>query len=88
MPYRLTVSIIDPGDKLIHVEHLFYGATEADARKSRAHHLQTCSYFAATERDGYTDEVMEQIPSSEWPQPEPADGPVIDMEPVEDDEED
>lgn len=83
MAYRLTVAIIDPGDKKIHVEHLFYGHTELEARTAKAHHLESCSYYRDAERDGYTDEEMEQIPNREWPQAEEVAGRVIDMEPEE-----
>lgn len=79
MAYRITVSIIDPGDRKIHVEHLFYGATESDALTAKRHHLQSCSYFRDAERDGFTDEEIEEIADRDWPQPTPV-SDVIDME--------
>jgi hypothetical protein len=80
MAYKLTVFIVDPGDKKIHVEHNFYGKDRAEAETMRDHHLQTCEYFRNAENSGYTDEQGENIDNSEWPEAEETDARVIDME--------
>jgi len=77
--YRITVYIVDPGDKRIHVEHIFYGADRAEAEKMKAHHLAACEYFRHAEASGFTDERGESIPESEWPEAEETDGDVIDV---------
>jgi hypothetical protein len=81
MAHRITVWIVDPGDKKIHVEHVFYGKDKAEAERMKAHHLDACSYFRQAETAGYTDEEAEEIPNSEWPAAEETDGDVIDVEP-------
>ena len=80
MAYKLTVYIVDPGDRKIHVEHVFYGKDRAEAEQMKAHHLEACEYFRAAENSGYTDEQGEHIDLSEWPVAEEAEGRVIDME--------
>jgi hypothetical protein len=82
MPYKITVYIVDPGDKRIHVEHSFYGKNRAEAEQMKAHHLQACEYFRAAESAGMTDETAEEIDADEWPEAEEDDGDVIDMEPT------
>jgi hypothetical protein len=79
MAFRLTVYIIDPGDKRIHVEHVFYGKNRAEAEKMKEHHLQACTYFRSAESNGYTDERGEDIDESEWPVAEETGGDIIDV---------
>lgn len=79
MAYRITVYIVDPGDKRIHVEHSFYGKDRAEAERMKAHHLQACEYFRAAETAGYTDERSEEIDTDEWPTAEETNGDVIDV---------
>jgi len=81
MAYSITVYIMDPGDKKIHVEHVFYGKDKAEAERMKAHHLQACEYFRAAEAAGLTDEHGEEIEQDEWPEAEEDAGDVIDMEP-------
>ncbi len=80
MAHRITVYIVDPGDKKIHVEHTFYGKNRAEAEQMKAHHLAACEYFRAAEAAGNTDEQEEEIDHDEWPVAEESDGDVIDME--------
>jgi hypothetical protein len=80
--YRITVYIVDPGDKKIHVEHSFYGKDQAEAERMKAHHLQACEYFRAAENSGYTDEAGEEIPNHEWPRAEEIGGDIIDLPPA------
>lgn len=82
MAYLITVYIMDPGDNKIHVEHRFYGKDRAEAQQMKAHHLTACEYFRAAENGGLTYEETEEIPQSDWPEPEEDDGDVIDMEPA------
>lgn len=79
MAFLVTVYIIDPGDKKIHVEHRFYGKDRAEAERMKAHHLQACGYFRTAENGGFTYEETEEIDSDEWPEPEEIDGDVIDV---------
>jgi hypothetical protein len=80
MAYRITVFIVDPGDKKVHVEHNFYGKDRAEAERMKAHHLDACSYFRAAEAAGLTDEEGEDIDSVEWPEAEEdGDSDVIDV---------
>lgn len=80
MAYKITVYIVDPGDKKVHVEHSFYGKDRAEAERMKAHHLDACSYFRAAETSGYTDERTEEIDLDEWPQAEEEGARTIDME--------
>lgn len=80
MAYKLTVYIVDPGDKKIHVEHSFYGKTRAEAEQMKAHHLAECAYFRAAESAGNTDEQGEEIDIEEWPVAEEDGADVLDME--------
>jgi hypothetical protein len=80
MAYKITVYIVDPGDKKIHVEHSFYGKDRAEAEKMKAHHLQACEYFRAAETSGYTDETAEEIDEDDWPEVEEEGARIIDME--------
>jgi hypothetical protein len=82
MAYRITVFIVDPGDKKVHVEHNFYGKDRAEAERMKAHHLDACAYFRAAEAGGFTDETSESIPDDEWPEAEESDSDVIDMEEI------
>jgi hypothetical protein len=78
--YALTVYIMDPGDKKIHVEHTFYGKNRAEAEQMKAHHLQTCEYFKKAEAAGLTDEHGMEISQDDWPEAEETDdGDVIDV---------
>jgi hypothetical protein len=78
--YKITVYIVDPGDKKIHVEHSFYGKDRAEAQQMKAHHLQACEYFRAAEANGMTDEQSEEIDHEDWPVAEEEGVDVIDME--------
>lgn len=80
MAYKITVYIVDPGDKKIHVEHSFYGKDRAEAEQMKAHHLQACEYFRAAETSGYTDEEAREIDRDEWPEAEEEGTRTIDME--------
>ena len=80
MAHRLTVYIIDPVDKKIYVQHVFYGRTRLDAENTKARHLAGCEYFRAAEAAGMTDEEHEEIHQSEWPVAEPEGVTTIDME--------
>jgi len=79
--YALTVYIMDPGDKKIHVEHVFYGKDRTEAERMKAHHLQACEYFREAEAAGLTDEHMDEIDAEDWPQAEEEGIRTIDMEP-------
>ncbi len=68
MAFALTVDIIDP-DGSIKVEHVFFGETEEEARTYLDHHLATCDYFKAAEREGRTIEDLEEIADDERPVP-------------------
>lgn len=81
MAFLVTVYIMDPGDKKIHVEHRFYGKDRAEAERMRDHHLQACEYFRSAETAGLTDTDVEEIDQDEWPEAEEIDGDTIDMEP-------
>jgi hypothetical protein len=79
--FQITVYIVDPGDKKIHVKHSFYGKNRAEAEQMKAHHLQACEYFRQAEAAGLTDEHAEEIEPDDWPEAEET-GNVIDMEPM------
>lgn len=81
MAFQITVYIVDPGDKKIHVQHIFYGADRAEAERMKAHHLQACEYFRAAETAGMTDEHVEEIDAEDWPEAEEDGLDIIDMEP-------
>ena len=80
MAYKITVYIVDPGDKKIHVEHSFYGKDRAEAERMKAHHLEACSYFRQAEANGYTDETAEEIDQEDWPEAEEEGTRTLDME--------
>ena len=83
MATRITVYIIDPGDKKIHVAHEFYGHNLAEAQRMKTHHLAACEYFRAAETAGETAEEVDEIDQTDWPTYEVDtgyDGDVLDME--------
>jgi hypothetical protein len=69
MAVKLTVDIVDP-DGEIKVSHIFWGDTEDDVETWKAHHLKSCEYYAAAERDGRTLEELECIDDDERPEVE------------------
>jgi hypothetical protein len=82
MAYKITVYIVDPGDKKIHVEHSFYGKNRAEAEQMKAHHLQACEYFRAAESAGLTDEESGDMDQEDWPEAVEDGGNVIDINPI------
>lgn len=49
------------------VSHTFYGKTEGEAEKWKKHHLESCEYYRAAEKEGRTLEVTEEL--DELPDP-------------------
>ncbi|TMI88317.1 MAG: hypothetical protein E6H00_12860 [Bacillati bacterium ANGP1] len=60
-------SFIQENGRVI-VQHTFFGKTEAEAAKWKAHHLASCEYFRAAEKEGRTIEISEEL--DELPQPD------------------
>ncbi len=61
MPIALHSYILEPKTRRVLVEHTFYGETEAEADKFKAHHLDACSYFRSAEEEERTIEIVEEI---------------------------
>lgn len=85
MAHRITVYIVDPADKKIHVEHTFYGRDAAEAERHKEHHLAACPYFQEADLAGNTSEESDDIDDFDWPAVEESDDDgddtdVIDME--------
>ena len=71
MAVALHVYIRDEHDPLkIPVEHVFYGATEAEADQIRLAHLAGCENYAKAEVDDRVAELTESIDDSELPDAE------------------
>lgn len=83
MTHRITVYIIDPTDKKIHVEHSFYGRTLQEAQAWRDRHIGACEYFHAAEAGGNLAEESDVIDQIDWPTYEEEGVRTLDMEPEE-----
>lgn len=80
MAYRITIHIVDPQDKKIHVTHRFYGESETEALAWMTRHVGACEYFRAQSEAGNTTEPdVEYITATQWPEAE-ENGDVLDME--------
>jgi hypothetical protein len=66
MPTALHSFIQENGRVL--VAHTFFGKDEAEAKKWREHHLESCDYFRAAVSEGRTIEITEEL--DELPEPE------------------
>lgn len=86
MAYAITVDIVDPGDERIHVSHIFWGRTEAEARTAYTHHLAQCEYFQKAVEEGYAIEDEEEIPDDELPEADVMEEGEEDEEDLEDEE--
>jgi hypothetical protein len=68
MPFALHSFILEPnptrkdaaGARIL-VQHTFYGETEAEAEKFKRHHLGSCEYFRAAEKEHRVIEILEEI---------------------------
>lgn len=65
MPTALHSFIKEDGRVI--VAHTFFGKNEAEAEKWKKHHLESCEYFRAAEKEGRTLEVTEEL--DELPEP-------------------
>lgn len=70
MAYKIVVDIVDPGDEMIKVSHIFWGHTEAESRTNYVHHLATCDYFQSAAEDGRLIEEEFEISDDELPEVE------------------
>jgi hypothetical protein len=67
MAYILRVYILDAGDRMIKVEHDFFGTTLAEADTYYKEHLGSCEYFAAAVREDRVIEEVEEVDADELP---------------------
>lgn len=65
--YALYVDVIPPGGGRISVGHIFYGATEAEARANFEAHAKGCHFLRPAIEEGRIAEELETIKDSEWP---------------------
>lgn len=85
MPTALHSFIQEDGRVI--VAHTFFGKTEAEAEKWKKHHLASCEYFRAAEKEGRTIEITEEL--DELPEPDQEDLEFfLGLDDSEDDEED
>jgi len=69
MPQAL-YSFIQENGRVI-VGHIFFGKDEAEAEKWKKHHLESCEYFRAANREGRTIEFSAEL--DDLPEPEQED---------------
>ncbi len=62
MPTELNSFIKEPGrgGKIL-VRHCFYGETAEEAEKWKRHHLESCEYFRAAEKEGRTIDIPVEV---------------------------
>jgi hypothetical protein len=75
MGWIYRVYIVNPGDRSILVEHVFYSPHEGTKEECLGYyneHLGTDSYLQSAARDGRTAEEWEQIPIDEMPEADTA----------------
>ena len=61
MPIELNSFIKEKTSDRILVRHSFYGRNAAEAEKFKQHHLASCEYYRAAEKEGRTLDVSVEI---------------------------
>lgn len=67
MPFKLTVDVVPERGGRVHVQHVFYGETEREARRVFREHAAGCEFLTPAIAEGRTNEEIEEIDEDDWP---------------------
>ena len=67
MPYELHIDVVPEAGGKIHVEHVFYGYTEAECRQAFATHADGCEFLGPAIGEDRIEEELIEIDEDDWP---------------------